>query len=156
MDKAEENKRKIKMIIIIISLIIIATISIIIYNTNNSKKIENKLIKEKYEKITDKIYNKTIENGDTEITYTYNINNKEFSKTINSQNENINLLYTNNNIRINYSYSDKFGCRITQRGTYTEKDFNCSIIKKIGSCKSKCDVMFKQAKQFTKELKKYR
>lgn len=149
----ESKKNKINLIIIIIAIFFIIMIAIIILINNKNSQIENKLKKEKYTKVTGKIYKKDIKKDDKLVNYVYNVKNDEVVKTITNEdnNENLMLTYHNNEIKISYIVSKT--CTLIQQGLYSDKDFKCNIIKKTGDCKPQCDLMLKEAKNFIKEVK---
>lgn len=158
----KENYEKTGIIIktiIIISAVLITTIIIILtYNyLNKNSLIKKKLKKQNYTELNN-IYVKDIKENDRNITYTYNFNNNKFSKYISNKSskerETINLTYKNNKIKIDYTYQDTSSCRIIQQATYNEKNYKCDILTKKGNCKSKCDIILKEAKKFFKEQKK--
>lgn len=152
----DKNYENIKKRTIIIFLIIFTTICVaIVYNLNKTNLLKKKLKKEKYTEISKNIFSKDINTTNTETNYTYNFNLNIFEKYIsnkdNEKRETIGLIYKNNIIDISYTYKDTNGCKLVQTGTYDKKNYKCNIVSKRGDCKSKCDIILKEAKTFFKE-----
>lgn len=145
----EKNIKNIKKIIIIIFIVLILLLAFLIYKKMDTDRIERKLKKNSYQKITTKIYSKI----DDSIGYTYNINNNSFSKTIENENEKIFMKYEKGKIKINYTYKES-ECSISQTGLYTKENYTCKINNRTNECKARCDTMLKHVKKFEKEAKK--
>ncbi len=116
--------------------------------------MKNKLRKDGFNETSSNVYNKKVEN----TSYTFDIRKKQFSKTIINQDssfqENIILNIKNNNTTAYYDYKDNSGCRITQKGTYTNSDYKCNIEYNTANCKSRCDKMLEEIKNFNNEYNK--
>lgn len=148
-----EIKKRIFIIIGASTLIFLLIIIIQLYNNKKDSRIENKLEKNKYTKITDKIYSKDIETDDGIINYVYNVKNKEVIKTITNDNKDKTMMLSYNNEQIKISYMTRGECNLYQKGLYSKNDYKCDVIEKNGDCKPKCDIMLKEAKKFMKETK---
>lgn len=150
-----EEGYKIKKIIRIIAIILIILLIIIAFyiyiKQNNDKKVKKNLIKLGYKEITSNTFNKK----NKETSYNYNIKTKDFSKTINTktqtESKNIVINTKGKSIAIYYTYMNVNLCKLSQKGTYENNDFKCTIRKKTNSCNVKCDEMYKEIKIFEKE-----
>lgn len=157
MNKNYEKIRILTKLSLIIAGILTTSILIILISNylNKPSIIKKKLKKQNYTEIKN-IFSKNIKEKNKEINYTYNFNNNTFSKYTSKKNnkerETINLIYKKNKITIDYTYQDTNSCRIIQQGTY-DKNFKCNILTKKGNCKSKCNIILKEAKIFSKEQK---
>lgn len=145
-------------ILILIIFIIIIICSIFGYKYFKQNIIKNKLEKDGFEEITEKIYLKRTTIDNNEVGYTYNLNNNNFSKAIENKDDNtreiISITKDNNVIKIIYSYKDSL-CTIDQEGSYINNNFKCEIANRTNHCETKCDVMLKYINEFQKEAKKY-
>ena len=154
----EEKKIK-KIVWTSIILLVILLISIIAYTILKNQKVEKQLQKNGYEKTEEKIYKKETKTDTSYIIYTYNINEKAFTKTEEKKEEetkeSITITNKNNVTKIDYTYKDLNGCFLIQDGTVRNKKYECNVIKRNKkSCNIKCEVMLKYINDFQKELKK--
>jgi len=156
----DEKETKIKKIVwIIISIIIALLIIIITYSIIKNQKTEKYLKSNGYKSTVDKIYKKEKETDTSTIIYTYNLNEKSFTKTEEiikeSTKEMITITNKNNIIRINYTYKDLDGCFLIQEGITEKEKYECNVIKRNkNSCKLRCEQMLKYINEFKKESKK--